>query len=42
MSSYERRIVHAVLTEYPDIMTKSEGEEPHRKVVIKPFEGGAN
>src|SRR3989344_5625544 len=38
MSSYERRIVHAILTEYPDIMTQSVGEEPNRKVVIKPFE----
>ncbi len=38
MSSYERRIVHAILTEYPDIMTQSIGEEPNRKVIIKPFE----
>ena len=38
MSSYERRIVHAILTEYPDIMTQSIGEEPNRKVVIKPFD----
>lgn len=37
MSSYERRIVHAILTEYPDIITQSVGEEPNRKVVIKPF-----
>ena len=37
MSSYERRIVHAILTEYPDIITQSVGEEPQRKVVIKPF-----
>ena len=38
MTSYERRIVHAILTEYPDIMTESIGEEPNRKVVIKPFD----
>src|SRR3989338_1020603 len=31
MSSYERRIVHSILTEYPDIMTQSTGEEPTRK-----------
>jgi len=37
MSSYERRIVHAVLTEYPDIITQSVGEAPNRRVVIKPF-----
>lgn len=39
MTSYERRIVHAVLTEYPDIVTESVGEEPQRKVIIKPFSG---
>jgi spoIIIJ-associated protein len=37
MSSYERRIVHSVLTEYPDIITESMGDEPERRVVIKPF-----
>ncbi len=37
MTSYERRIVHAALTEYPDIQTESRGEEPSRSVVIKPF-----
>jgi len=37
MTSYERRIVHAALTTYPDIITESQGEEPNRSVVIKPF-----
>ena len=37
MNSYERRIIHSVLTEYPDIMTESSGEEPNRRVVIRPF-----
>jgi spoIIIJ-associated protein len=37
MSSYERRIIHATLTEYPDITTESAGEEPNRRVVIKPY-----
>ena len=37
MTSFERRIVHAVLTECPDIITESTGEEPNRKVVIKPY-----
>lgn len=37
MSSYERRIVHSTLTEYPDIITESQGEEPRRQVVIKPY-----
>ena len=35
MNAYERRIVHAILTEYPDIKTESTGEEPNRRVVIK-------
>lgn len=35
MSSYERRIIHSALTEYPDIETKSTGEDPNRRVVIK-------
>ena len=37
MTSFERRIIHSVLTENPDITTESIGEEPHRKVVIKPY-----
>ena len=37
MSSFERRIVHLLLAEYPDITTESIGEEPDRRVVIKPY-----
>ena len=37
MTSFERRIVHLLLAEYPDITTESSGVEPERKVVIKPF-----
>lgn len=37
MSSFERRIVHLLLAEYPDITTESIGMEPDRKVVIKPY-----
>ncbi len=37
MNAYDRRIVHAALTEYPDIETESAGEEPNRKVVIKTY-----
>ncbi len=36
MSSFERRIIHAELASRTDIKTASEGEEPYRKVVIKP------
>jgi spoIIIJ-associated protein len=37
MTSFERRVIHSVLTECPDITTESTGEEPNRKVVIKPY-----
>ncbi len=37
MSSFERRIVHLLLAEYPDIATESVGREPTRMVVIKPY-----
>lgn len=37
MSSFERRIVHLLLAEYPDITTESIGAEPDRRVVIKPY-----
>jgi len=37
MSSFERRIVHLLLAEYPDITTESIGDEPLRRVIIKPY-----
>lgn len=37
MTSYERRIIHSALSEYPDITTESTGEEPNRKIIIKLF-----
>lgn len=37
MSSFERRIVHLLLEEYPDITTESVGIDPDRKVIIKPY-----
>ena len=36
MNAYERRIVHNALTNFKGVTTKSEGEEPHRHVVISP------
>ena len=36
MPAYERRIIHLELAERKDIITESMGEEPERKVVIKP------
>ncbi|KKS39059.1 MAG: hypothetical protein A3G49_03165 [Candidatus Sungbacteria bacterium RIFCSPLOWO2_12_FULL_41_11] len=37
MNSFERRVVHTVLAEYPDITTESVGEDLSRAVVIKPL-----
>ena len=37
MNAYERRVVHAVLQEYPDIATQSRGEGLERRVVIRPL-----
>ena len=37
MSAYERRVVHMELAACPDIATESTGEEPYRKIVIKPY-----
>lgn len=36
MNPYERRIIHAVITDIEGVYSKSTGEEPNRKVVIKP------
>lgn len=36
MASYQRRIIHAELASFPSVATESIGQEPHRRVVIKP------
>ena len=36
MSSYERRIIHLELAERKDVATESVGEEPERKILVKP------
>ena len=38
MNSYERRIVHSILSDNKYVYTESIGEEPNRAVVIKPKE----
>ena len=38
MNSYERRIIHNVLSENKHVYTESVGEEPNRHIVIKPKE----
>ena len=34
MNPYERRIIHAVVSEIPGIYSKSKGEDPNRRVII--------
>lgn len=36
MNSYERRVVHTKLSEWRDVYTESVGEEPNRRLIIKP------
>ena len=38
MNSYERRLVHNALSNFKGITSDSEGEEPNRRIVIKPIE----
>lgn len=38
MNSFERRVVHNILTDFKGVTTTSEGEEPNRHVIIKPTE----
>jgi len=34
MNPYERRIIHSALQRDPDVGTRSEGEEPNRRIVV--------
>ncbi len=36
MSAYERRVIHLELANRSDVMTESLGEEPERRIVVKP------
>lgn len=38
MSAYDRRIIHSILGECLDIKTESVGEDPNRRIVIKPIQ----
>ena len=40
MNPYERRIIHSALQNDKYVCTKSEGEEPYRKVVVMLKRGG--
>ncbi len=35
MNPYERKVIHATLQGNPNVTTKSEGEEPYRRVIIE-------
>jgi spoIIIJ-associated protein len=37
MPAYERRIIHLEIAERKDVTTESIGQEPERKVVIRPY-----
>ena len=37
MPSYERRIIHLEISKREDVKTESIGEEPERRIVIKPI-----
>lgn len=36
MTPHDRRIVHMALAERTDIVTRSEGQEPNRRIVVEP------
>lgn len=35
MNPYERKVIHAALQKNPNVSTRSEGEEPYRRVIIE-------
>lgn len=35
MNPYERKVIHSTLQSHPRVVTRSEGEEPYRRVVIE-------
>ena len=36
MNPYERKVIHATLQSNPRVTTRSEGQDPYRRVVIEP------
>ena len=36
MTPHDRRIVHMALKDRDDVVTRSEGDEPHRRIVVEP------
>lgn len=37
MPAYERRIIHLELADLPNVTTESIGQEPERRVVVRPY-----
>ena len=35
MNPYERKVIHATLQNHPYVTTKSEGQDPYRRVIIE-------
>lgn len=35
MNAFERKVIHTSLTNYQNILTESQGEEPNRRIIIK-------
>ncbi len=35
MNPYERKVIHATLQSHPYVMTRSEGQDPYRRVIIE-------
>ncbi len=40
MTPHDRRIVHMALAERTDVVTRSEGQEPRRRIVVEPATDG--
>jgi len=40
MGPHERRIIHLALENHPGVVTRSEGEEPRRRVIVEPADEG--
>lgn len=36
MTPHDRRIVHMELKDHPEVVTRSEGEEPRRRIIVEP------
>ena len=38
MTPHDRRIVHMALKDRSEVVTRSEGEEPRRRIIVEPAE----